>query len=204
MFLMISTALASQGACLITWSTTTDGLRDPFGNYAYGEGYNTMYLFSIDADAYTDITKGGENNVSSAVWSKYGSRLNKATDWYLDDGMGQILMTDFKVYGVGDTAYGAIILTYDVGEGITHYIANAAAYTFKSDADVEIAEMDTFIGGESGTMSTVTGWTAVPEPSSGIMMLIGMAGLALRRRKNFADESVRYKSIRGTVKSLCA
>ena len=34
----------------------------------------------------------------------------------------------------------------------------------------------------NSTLSTAT-WTAVPEPTSGLLMLLGMAGLALRRKR---------------------
>ena len=35
----------------------------------------------------------------------------------------------------------------------------------------------------SGTSGSGAGWYAVPEPTSGLLMLLGMAGLALRRRR---------------------
>jgi len=40
-------------------------------------------------------------------------------------------------------------------------------------------------GGLAGTGTAGTGgaWSAVPEPTSGLLMLLGMAGLALRRRR---------------------
>ena len=38
-----------------------------------------------------------------------------------------------------------------------------------------------------GSMATITpnaaNWQSVPEPTSGLLMLLGMAGLALRRRR---------------------
>ena len=185
--LMVMLGAVAMAACVqaasVTWATTNNGLMDPTGNYAGGEGYITMYMFSIDSATYTDLTKGGEAGVAAAVWGKYGSKLATATDSYVDDGMGQIMITDTKAYGVGDTAYSAIILTYNKGDGVTHYVANAGAYAFDADIDITVAEMDTFIGGEAGSMSTATGWTAVPEPTSGLLLLLGVAGLALKRKR---------------------
>jgi hypothetical protein len=34
-----------------------------------------------------------------------------------------------------------------------------------------------------GGNGAATSWTAVPEPTSGLLMLVGLAGLALRRRR---------------------
>jgi len=173
---------AIANAASINWGTSTS-LADPSGNPADGSGYITMYLFSIDSTAYASLTAGGEAGVAAKVWSTYGSNLATATDSYPDDGMGQIFLADPNSYGVNETAYAAIILTYDEGAGVTHYIGNAASFTFAADIDKEVADLDAFVGGDVGAMSTPTGWAAVPEPTSGLLMLLGMAGLALRRRR---------------------
>ena len=42
----------------------------------------------------------------------------------------------------------------------------------------------TFVGGnQSAYANNPANWSAVPEPTSGLLMLLGMAGLALRRRR---------------------
>ena len=174
---------AVANAASITWATTNNGLLNPDGSGAGGEGYITMYLFSLDATAYGTLTAGGESAVAAAVWGAYGTNLGTATASYVDDGMGQIMISDPASYTTGDTAYAAIILTYDEGAGVTHYVGNAASYAFAADIDAQVFEMDTFIGGDAGAMSTATGWTAVPEPTSGLLMLLGMAGLALKRKR---------------------
>ena len=51
-------AVAANAAAM-NWSTGMD-YTDPAGNVAGGEGYITMYLFSIDSATYADLTKGGE------------------------------------------------------------------------------------------------------------------------------------------------
>lgn len=185
MIALVATASAVvANAASIQWGTSAD-LSNPDGSPADGSGYVTMYLFSIDAATYGTLTAGGESGVSAKVWDTYGSSLASATDSYVDDGMGQIMIADPNSYGVGDTAYAATLLVYDEGLGATHYIGNAATYTFAADIDDVVSDLDIYIGGSTGSMSTAAGWTAtaVPEPTSGLLMLLGMAGLALRRRR---------------------
>ena len=69
-------------------------------------------------------------------------------------------------------------------------VDSATYYTYTGTQSVTISE-----GGANATMnfgtfadatSAAGGWTptAVPEPTSGLLMLLGMAGLALRRRRS--------------------
>ena len=174
-------AVAANAAAM-NWATGMD-YTDPAGNIAGGEGYITMYLFQIDKTAYDTLTAGGESGVSAAAWSTYGSQLAGADATYVDDGMGQMSIADTRTFGVGDTAYAAIIMAYDEGTGITHYKGNVAAYTYSAAADMTVENLDTFIGGTAGSQATALEWAAVPEPTSGLLLLLGVAGLALKRKR---------------------
>ena len=170
-------------AASMNWATCGEVL-DPAGVAAGGEEYITMYMFVIDAATYGNLTANGEAGVSKAVWTAYGSSLNVADASYVDDGMGQFVITDETAYSVGQTAYAAIIMAYDEGEGITHYKGNVGSFTFEADTDATIENMDTVVFG--GDNSTAISWTAVenvPEPTSGLLLLLGVAGLALKRKR---------------------
>lgn len=54
-------------------------------------------------------------------------------------------------------------------------------YKFNADSSIDaiVADMSGFDGSVGGWVSTAS----VPEPTSGLLMLLGMAGLALRRRR---------------------
>ena len=54
-----------------------------------------------------------------------------------------------------------------------------------SDLDTTIDNLALTIGGDVGGGSTATAWStaAVPEPTSGLLLLLGMAGLALKRKR---------------------
>ena len=59
--------------------------------------------------------------------------------------------------------------------------------TFTSATKTATAQATSTITVNFGNMATATqaadSWVAVPEPTSGLLMLVGLAGLALRRRR---------------------
>ena len=80
------------------------------------------------------------------------------------------------------TAYGAVLFVMEDKAGQTWYLENYGSAATKAGATKASAlNLGTKIGGTGAA----TSWTAanVPEPTSGLLMLLGMAGLALRRRR---------------------
>lgn len=71
-------------------------------------------------------------------------------------------------------------------------VADAKNYIISTDVSVTATAAGNNVtltfGAMAGTTATANkfygqSWTAVPEPTSGLLMLLGMAGLALRRRR---------------------
>ena len=83
-----------------------------------------------------------------------------------------------------ETTYTAYLLVFDtatITDESKYYITNTkdfATYTGTSNASVAF-------GTQKNASQAAGGWqtVAVPEPTSGLLMLLGMAGLALRRRR---------------------
>lgn len=93
-----------------------------------------------------------------------------------------------ETLGLADgTAYTAYLLIFDTAE-ITdeskYYISNTKAFTtLEGTSSASVGFMS-----QKNATQAAGGWTsvassAVPEPTSGLLMLLGVAGLALKRKR---------------------
>jgi len=64
-------------------------------------------------------------------------------------------------------------------EQITKTLSGTGYVTYSFDSESSLSAVSANMTGFSASSG---GWVAVPEPTSGLLMLLGMAGLALRRR----------------------
>ena len=93
----------------------------------------------------------------------------------------------------------AVNATTDATVGTDYYAVLIYTYTDKTYGDMYIATTATIAGtgitnagntynvaNIGSTAGSASGWTAagaIPEPTSGLLMLVGLAGLALRRKR---------------------
>ena len=142
----------------------------------------TGYLFIVDATtygtyaAYTDATK-----LSDAVYSAYKGSLDSGYDAKGATKKSIAKLSDGVEYSSGDTVY-AVLLYTTTQDAKDYWMGNYGSVTLESSQDQTVSGLGISLGG-AGTTATAWSTAAVPEPTSGLLMLLGMAGLALRRRR---------------------
>ena len=170
----------SANAASVYWKSGT--VLEPGGDTANKSV--TAYLWVIDAATYDTLaanTTGAA--MSDAVYAAYGSKTGDAyaTKTTTKKGVADLL-DDSKDYGAGATAYSAILYTYGTGDDL-QYMGNVGKLTLESAMDADSGMMSVNLFGDTTKAATAWSTAAVPEPTSGLLMLLGIAGLALRRRR---------------------
>ena len=177
-------------AASINWGTgtavkgVTSDSNPAFGSANAASGTLNVYVWLVDAATYnsTSVDK---------IWETYGSKLNTATASATgkSGAAGATAKTDGLSFSTTENTpyYGLVLTAYDPDKDGTmdYYIANKAVGNVNTSGNGgSISNLAKNLGGGSGT--AFTGWTSassVPEPTSGLLRLVGLAGLALRRRR---------------------
>lgn len=146
-------------AASVKWSATS--VKDINGNAAKNvTGWSVVCTIYSDAGG-TQIV-GQSTATSSNAMSKFSGIIDgTATD---KNYWTQLVITDDK----GNTLSSDIV-------------------AFTTDSSAEYGELNFSTGAKFASSGAkidyAGGWTAAPEPTSGILLLLGVAGLALKRKR---------------------
>ena len=140
------------------------------------------YFFDLtdNATLYNKWAAMSYADASADIWKTYGGENLPSTA----DGTISAMGINTKSQTVDNSSgmhYAALIYTYTDADDNDWYIANIGKANVTGSGTVQAQGLGTIFGGTAG--GAIGAWTAVPEPTSGLLLLLGVAGLALKRKR---------------------
>lgn len=132
-----------------------------------------VYILMSVADTYTSVADISANALASGSIAKVGSRSYYASG----------TITDAAITKATDKLYAIILDTDKSFKYLEIGVTNGMVYDLT--ASPPESPSATFTSTMASISTSSTGGTigVVPEPTSGLLLLVGMAGLALRRKQ---------------------
>lgn len=171
-----------QSGGLYTAAGKDGGWSSTLVNQANPQALVTMSIYLVDASTYATVSamdqKGMYEWATKQTATYTGQNKNANTQAII----GAVTVADSNL--AGSTTYYSI-LTAEYTDATYGDMYMAAATTVLTPASGTKAAQNIFGGASTATVGGVRNWqaAAVPEPTSGLLMLLGFASLALRRRR---------------------
>jgi len=181
----VALAFGAQAAS-VSWKTgtmikaPTSATDGTFSTANAGTGTLNMFVWIVDAATYNSTSLDAITSLdTSKATSKSGSGAAGITVTTSHDPYDATTNPTGWKTGQDNPVYALILTTYKSGD-IEGYITNKATGNINGSGTGTGA--NNLAKNLGGTGTAIAGW-AVPEPTSGILMLVGLGALALRRRR---------------------
>ena len=180
-FASVAVAMVAQAAA-IDWSisnnswTTQDGSRPAQGT--------TVYLINGATSLDVIAAAVADNTVSTSLDWVYGSAAT-------DNGRGRVSELTTQGFTRGQSYDFSVLLIDKTSENGPYYMVSAKTSGVAYDTAMEDESLSIYFGTDQlganaqtyNAASAANGWASAPEPTSGLLLLLGMAGLALKRKR---------------------
>lgn len=182
LLILASVALAAcaVNAASFTWGFSSDSIEAAGGDYIDG---GTAFLYLGTAS-----TSGTTLNIDGLTLLAYGGQNADYTYGNIDS--SALSSSDALAKTDAGQAYTLILVENSGLTTADGYTGNYIAVTGTSGQGAIPSASDTvyFAKFENATAFGASSWTSgkiesVPEPTSGLLLLLGMAGLALKRKR---------------------
>lgn len=187
--IMIAAAVVVATVCAnaasVDWSLGKNSVYTQSGGAAKGV---TLFFLNASSTDYADVAaKIATGDITASSIASTSVYLGSGTTGTTNAKAGSLSGTS-TANGSSLTAgsnYNIVFVAFEkVGEQDYYYISNAQTASAWGDGTYtqDLASPATWMSGNY-VASNWTATAAVPEPTSGLLMLLGIAGLALRRRR---------------------
>jgi len=178
----IALAAVASNAATVLWQSGV--LTDGTGAEVTSAGKITGYLWNLTAEDYATYAAMDAATLSKTVGAAFkdnslGTAEATKANTYTARAGAQADLTGTTAFSAGNTAYGLILYVDSAND---MYLANVASAVFASAQNKSVGQLGSILGG-TGSTAGATSWQSVPEPTSGLLLLLGMAGLALKRKR---------------------
>ena len=180
----VAMAAALTQAATVSWSVS--GLLGSDGN-AMTSGAGYVFCTKGDKATTVDAVTAALAGKSAADVKSYleSNSLMALKGNVRSDGSISVTGVDLASSGVPAATTGvkifAVIVDDDSFGDNTHYVVSTASSNVKTPA-ATTSNNAGFSVSNSATLNP-SNWTAAPEPTSGLLLLLGIAGLALKRKR---------------------
>ena len=180
---------AVVNAATVQWSSGAIS-GDSTGAKITAAGAITAYVYELTAADYATYSAMSAADLSKTIGGLFeagtmpGTADGSASNTYNGRAGASLMVNGAIDHTAGTataTAYGLIVFVDNNNEG--YYMANVATKTVEGSANITVADLAVTFGGTAGGAPSWQTVAAVPEPTSGLLLLLGMAGLALRRKQ---------------------